>query len=117
MVQNWNFRFTCESEYKPNKGKTTAMLIVWVPYSNNHHGPKIYRNLMCIINKVSKLMPVICTYSTLGTLHANNAMQGLSLSDVMLVTKRNMASAVQSMSKQVEQVSSALAVCLTLNFV
>jgi hypothetical protein len=77
----------------------------------------LYRNLMCRINKVSKLMPVICTYPTLGTLHANNAMQGLSLSDVMFVTKRNMASAVQSMSKQLEQVSSALAVCLTLNFV
>ncbi|GJM98452.1 hypothetical protein PR202_ga15466 [Eleusine coracana subsp. coracana] len=36
--------------------------------------------------------------------------QGLSLSDVMFVTKRNMANAVQSMSKQLELVSSALAV-------
>jgi len=36
-------------------------------------------------------------------------MQGLSLTDVMFVTKRNMANAVQSMSKQLEQVSSALA--------
>jgi uncharacterized protein (UPF0335 family) len=35
--------------------------------------------------------------------------KGLSLSDVMFVTKRNMANAVQSMSKQLEQVSSALA--------
>ncbi|EMS54822.1 hypothetical protein TRIUR3_05080 [Triticum urartu] len=34
---------------------------------------------------------------------------GWSLSDVMFVTKRNMASAVDSMSKQLEQVSSALA--------
>ncbi|KAL6656232.1 hypothetical protein ACP70R_007058 [Stipagrostis hirtigluma subsp. patula] len=34
---------------------------------------------------------------------------GLSLSDVMFVTKRNMANAVESMSKQLEQVSSALA--------
>jgi hypothetical protein len=62
-------------------------------------------------------MPVIFTYSTLNALHANNAIQGLSVSDVMFVTKRNMANAVQSMSKQLEQVSSALAVCLTLNFV
>lgn len=35
--------------------------------------------------------------------------KGLSLSDVMFVTKHNMANAVQSMSKQLEQVSSALA--------
>lgn len=35
--------------------------------------------------------------------------KGLSLSDVMFVTKRNMANAVQSMSKQLELVSSALA--------
>ncbi|XP_047048682.1 uncharacterized protein LOC124653656 [Lolium rigidum] len=35
--------------------------------------------------------------------------KGWSLSDVMFVTKRNMASAVDSMSKQLEQVSSALA--------
>jgi len=35
--------------------------------------------------------------------------KGLSLTDVMFVTKRNMANAVQSMSKQLEQVSSALA--------
>ncbi|KAG0544203.1 hypothetical protein BDA96_02G255300 [Sorghum bicolor] len=35
--------------------------------------------------------------------------KGLSLSDVMFVTKRNMANAVESMSKQLEQVSSALA--------
>lgn len=35
--------------------------------------------------------------------------KGWSLSDVMFVTKRNMASAVESMSKQLEQVSSALA--------
>ncbi|KAG8057166.1 hypothetical protein GUJ93_ZPchr0002g26496 [Zizania palustris] len=35
--------------------------------------------------------------------------KGLSLSDVMFVTKRNMAKAVESMSKQLEQVSSALA--------
>lgn len=35
--------------------------------------------------------------------------KGLSLSDVMFVTKRNMTNAVQSMSKQLEQVSSALA--------
>ncbi|WVZ65359.1 hypothetical protein U9M48_014736 [Paspalum notatum var. saurae] len=35
--------------------------------------------------------------------------KGLSLSDVMYVTKRNMANAVQNMSKQLEQVSSALA--------
>ena len=42
-------------------------------------------------------------------------MQGLSLTDVMFVTKRNMANAVQSMSKQLEQVSSALAVCFIPN--
>jgi len=35
--------------------------------------------------------------------------KGWSFSDVMFVTKRNMASAVDSMSKQLEQVSSALA--------
>uniref|UniRef100_A0A0D9XEZ2 DUF1664 domain-containing protein n=1 Tax=Leersia perrieri TaxID=77586 RepID=A0A0D9XEZ2_9ORYZ len=35
--------------------------------------------------------------------------KGLSLSDVMFVTKRNMAKAVESMSKQLDQVSSALA--------
>ncbi|KAL6844725.1 hypothetical protein ACP4OV_025384 [Aristida adscensionis] len=35
--------------------------------------------------------------------------KGLSLADVMFVTKRNMASAVDSMSKQLEQVSLALA--------
>lgn len=40
-------------------------------------------------------------------------MQGWSFSDVMFATKRNMASAVDSMSKQLEQVSSALAVCFT----
>jgi hypothetical protein len=44
-------------------------------------------------------------------------MQGLSLSDVMFVTKHNMANAVQSMSKQLEQVSSALAVCSVPNFI
>lgn len=35
--------------------------------------------------------------------------KGWSFSDVMFVTKRNMANAVESMSKQLEQVSSALA--------
>ncbi|BAH94629.1 uncharacterized protein [Oryza sativa Japonica Group] len=35
--------------------------------------------------------------------------KGLSLSDVMFVTKRNMTKAVESMSKQLDQVSSALA--------
>lgn len=55
------------------------------------------------------------TFSGLCFLHVNNLMQGLSLSDVMFVTKRNMANAVQSMSKQLEQVSSALAVCFIPN--
>jgi len=40
-------------------------------------------------------------------------MQGLSLSDVMFVTKRNMANAVQSMSKQLEQVL----LCSKLHFI
>lgn len=38
-------------------------------------------------------------------------MQGLSFSDVMFVTKQHMANAVASVSKQLEQVSDALAVC------
>lgn len=37
-------------------------------------------------------------------------MQGLSFSDVMYVTKHNMANAVASVSKQLEHVSEALAV-------
>lgn len=57
------------------------------------------------------------TYSVLAFLHVNNLMQGLSLSDVMFVTKRNMPNAVQSMSKQLEQVSSALAVCFVPNII
>lgn len=36
--------------------------------------------------------------------------QGWSFSDVMFVTKRNMANAVANVSKQLEQVSTALAV-------
>lgn len=55
------------------------------------------------------LLPILLCVSYL--------MQGLSLSDVMFVTKRNMANAVQSMSKQLEQVSSALAVCFIPNFI
>lgn len=38
--------------------------------------------------------------------------QGWSFSDVMFVTKRNMANAVSNVSKQLEQVSTALAVWL-----
>lgn len=37
-------------------------------------------------------------------------MQGWSLSDVMFVTKHNMANAVATVSKQLEHVSEALAV-------
>lgn len=37
--------------------------------------------------------------------------QGWSLSDVMFVTKRNMANAVATVSKQLDQVSTTLAVC------
>jgi hypothetical protein len=50
-------------------------------------------------------------YHAFSFLYVNILIQGWSLSDVMFVTKRNMASAVDSMSKQLEQVSSALAVC------
>lgn len=43
-------------------------------------------------------------------------MQGLSFSDVMFVTKQHMANAVASVSKQLEQVSDALAVCFIQGF-
>ncbi|PKU63551.1 hypothetical protein MA16_Dca023960 [Dendrobium catenatum] len=41
--------------------------------------------------------------------------KGLSFSDLMYVTKRNMANAVSGMTKHLEQVSSALALALVLN--
>lgn len=40
-------------------------------------------------------------------------LQGLSFSDVMFVTKSNMATAVSTVSKQLENVSEALAVSIT----
>ncbi|RLM85086.1 uncharacterized protein C2845_PM04G19590 [Panicum miliaceum] len=65
---------------------------------------------ICVLNKklmhhFSQMVPHLVPPG----FSVNAAVKGLSLSDVMFVTKRNMANAVQSMSKQLEQVSSALA--------
>lgn len=62
------------------------------------------------LNGLRFLFYPICGYSLILIIEYISFFQGWSLSDVMFVTKHNMANAVATVSKQLENVSETLAV-------
>ena len=64
---------------------------------------------------ITWVYPVLLVYKLWKGIVCNlsGAFQGISFSSLMYVTKRNMANAVESMTKHLEQVQSSLAVSIT----
>nr|CAD1822170.1 unnamed protein product [Ananas comosus var. bracteatus] len=70
-------------------------------------GPSVQVSFLALIFAVTALIVPAATLGALG--YGYMWWKGLSFSDLMYVTKRNMANAVSGMTKHLEQVSAALA--------